>query len=154
MITSTKIQPQTVPVEYCRPSYTIASSTMREENEDEKQFFKDLSATAEQTVEEFRGFEVNYFNSIERMMTALPWLADYNKRLQSYVEQDFAAALEFADELRQAKDMQDFVRIQSDYIRKCVQSFAAQMRDFVETYSNMASGVFTRPFAHEDRHAG
>jgi len=127
---------------------------MPEENEDEKQFFKDLSATAEQTVEELRGFEVNYFNSIERMMTALPWLADYNKRLQSYVEQDFAAALEFAHELRQAKDMQDFVRIQSDYIQKCLQSFAAQMRDFVETYTNVASGIFTRPFAHEDRHAG
>lgn len=127
---------------------------MPEENEDEKQFFKDLSATAEQTVEEVRGFEVNCFNLIERMMTALPWLADYNKRMQSYVEQDFAAALEFAHELRQAKDMQDFVRIQFDYIQKRSQSFAAQMRDFVETYTNVASGVLTRSLADEDRHAG
>jgi Phasin protein len=127
---------------------------MPEENEDEKQFFKDLGATAEQTVEEVRGFEVNCFNLIERMMTALPWLADYNKRVQSYVEQDFAAALECAHELRQAKDMQDFVRIQFDYIQKRSQSFAAQMRDFVETYTNVASGVFTRSLAHEDRHAG
>jgi Phasin protein len=127
---------------------------MREENEDEKQFFKDFSAAAEQTVEEVRGFEINYFNLIERMMTALPWLADFNKRMQSYVEQDFAAALEFAHELREAKDMQDFVRIQSDYIQTCLQSFARQMRDFVETYDNVASGVFARPLAHEDRHAG
>jgi hypothetical protein len=87
-------------------------------------------------------------------MTALPWLADLNKRMQSYVEQDFAAGLEFAHELRQAKDMQDFVRIQSDYIQKCLQSFAARTRDFVETYTNVASGVLRRPLAHEDRHAG
>jgi Phasin protein len=126
---------------------------MPEENEDEKQFFKDLSATAEQTVEEVRGFEVNCFNLIERMMTAVPWLAEYNKRMQCYVEQDFAAALEFAHELGQAEDMQDFVRIQSHYIQGRLQSFAAQMRDFVETYTNVASGVFMRSLA-QDRHAG
>ena len=83
--------------------------TMTEENEDEKQFFKDLGATAEQTVEEVRGFEVNYYNLIERTVAALPWLADFNKKMQGYLEQDFADALEFAHELRQAKDMQDFV---------------------------------------------
>ncbi|MGC2077000.1 MAG: hypothetical protein WA728_13400 [Xanthobacteraceae bacterium] len=40
---------------------------MAEDNGDEKQFFKDFSAAAEQTVEEVRGFEVNYFNLIERI---------------------------------------------------------------------------------------
>jgi hypothetical protein len=34
---------------------------MAEENEDEKQFFKDFSAAAEQTVEEVRGFEGKLF---------------------------------------------------------------------------------------------
>ena len=108
---------------------------MAEENEDEKQFFKDLGATAEQTVEEVRGFEVNYYKLIGRMVAALPWLADFNKKMQSYLEQDFAAALEFGHELRQAKDMQDFVRIQSEYIQKRLQSFAAQMGEFAETYT-------------------
>ena len=81
---------------------------MAEESEDEIQFFKDFGATAEQTVEEFRGFEVNYFNLIGQMAAALLWLADFNKKMQSYFEQDFAAALEFAHKLRQVKDMQDF----------------------------------------------
>jgi hypothetical protein len=31
---------------------------MAEENEDEKQFFKDFGATAEQTLEEVRGFTI------------------------------------------------------------------------------------------------
>jgi hypothetical protein len=118
---------------------------MAEENEDEKQFFKDFGATAEQTVEEVRGFEVNYYNLIERVVAALPWLVDFNKKMQSYFEQDFAAALEFAHELRQAKDMQDFVRIQSEYIQKRFQSFAAQMREFAETYTNVASGAIKAP---------
>jgi hypothetical protein len=42
---------------------------------------------------------------------ALPWLADLNKKLQSYTEQNFAAAYQFTRELSQAKDMQDFVQI-------------------------------------------
>ncbi|MGA8697411.1 MAG: phasin family protein [Xanthobacteraceae bacterium] len=118
---------------------------MAEENEDEKQFFKDLGATAEQTLEEVRGFEVNYFNVIGRMVATLPWLADFNKKMQSYFEQDFAAALEFAHELRQAKDVQDFIRIQFEYSQKCFQSLAAQMRDFAETYANVASGAIKAP---------
>jgi Phasin protein len=118
---------------------------MAEANEDEKQFFKDLGATAEQTLEEARGFEVNYFNVIGRMVAALPWLADFNKKMQSYFEQDFAAALEFAHELRQAQDVQDFIRIQSEYSQKCFQSLAAQMRDFTETYANVASGAIKAP---------
>jgi hypothetical protein len=123
---------------------------MAEESEDEKQFFKDLGATAEQTVEEVRGFEVNYYNLIGRMVAALPGLADFNKKMQSYLEQDFAAALEFAHELTQAKDMQDFVRIHSEYIQKCLQSFAAQMREFAETYTNAASGAIKAPSLYSD----
>ena len=118
---------------------------MTEENEDEKQFFKDLGATAEQTVEEVRGFEVNYYNLIRRMVAALPWLADFNKKMQGYLEQDFAAALEFTHELGQAKDMQDFIRIQCEYIQKCLHSFAAQAKDFSETCTRVASGAIKAP---------
>ena len=48
-------------------------------NRDEEQFFKDLGATAEQTVEEVRGFEENYFSVIQSTMAALPWFAELNK---------------------------------------------------------------------------
>jgi hypothetical protein len=118
---------------------------MAEENEDEKQFFKDLGATAEQTVEEVRGFEVNYYNLIERMVAALPWLADFNKKMQSYLEQDFVAALEFAHELSQAKDVKEFVLIQSEYIQKCLRSFAAQAKDLSDTCTKVASGAIKAP---------
>jgi hypothetical protein len=118
---------------------------MEDENVDQKQFFKDLGATAEQTVGEVRGFEVNYYNMVDRMMAALPWVTDFNKKMQSYIEQDFAAAFRFARELSQAEDMQDFARIQTEYIQKCLQSFAAQARDFAETYTNVASGAIKAP---------
>jgi hypothetical protein len=123
---------------------------MEEENEDQKQFFKDLSATEEQAVQEVRGFEENYYSLVQAMMPALPWLADFNKKLQSYIEQNFAAAYEFTRELSQAKDMQDFVRIHTAYIQKCFQSSAAQMTDFAETYTNVASGAIKAPSLHSE----
>lgn len=123
---------------------------MEEENEDQKQFFRDLSATEEQAVQEVRGFEENYYSLIQGMMPALPWLTDFNKKLQSYTEQNFAAAYQFTRELSQAKDMQDFVQIHTAYIQKCLQLSAAQMTDFTETYSNVASGAIKAPSLHSE----
>ena len=116
---------------------------MTEQDQDEQQFLHDLGATAEQAVQEVRGLEENYYSLIQGTMMALPWATDFNKKMQGYVEQNFAAAFAFARELSEAKDMQDVFRIYSDYNRKYLQSITAQMRDFVETYTNMASGAIT-----------
>ena len=116
---------------------------MNEQDQDQKQFFQDLGATAEQTVQEVRGFEENFYNVIHEMMQALPWADDFTKKMQSYIEQNFDAAFAFARELSEAKDMQDAFRIYSHYNQKYLQSIAAQVRDFAGTYSNMASGVIT-----------
>ena len=121
---------------------------MAEQDEDQKQFFRDLSATEEQAVQELRSFEETYYSLIQGMMP--PWLADFNKKLQSHIEQNFAAANEFTRELSQAKDMQDFVRIHTAYIQKCLQSSAAQMADFAETYTNVASGAIKAPSLHTE----
>jgi phasin protein len=118
---------------------------MEEENEDQQQFFKDLGATAEQTVQEVRGLEESYYSLIQWAIPALPWLADFNKKLQSYTEQNFAAAYGFARELSEVKDMQDFSRIQIEYIQKCGHSFAAQMQDLAETYAHLALGAKKAP---------
>ena len=123
---------------------------MDEENEDQKQILKDLRATEEQAVQEVRGFEETYYSLFQGMIPALPWLVDFNKKLQSYIEQNFAAAYEFTRELSQAKDMQDFVRIHTAYVQKCLQSSAAQMADFAETCTNVASGASKAPSLHSE----
>jgi Phasin protein len=128
----------------------MTEAGMEQENEDQRQFFKDLSATEEQAVQEVRAFEENYYSLIQRMMPTLPWLADLNTKLQSYTEQNFAAAYEFTRELSQAKGMQDFVQIHISYIEKCLRSSAAQMADFAETYANLASGAVRAPPLHSE----
>ena len=124
---------------------TTTQAARKGENEDQRQFFRDLGATAEQTVQEVRGLEENYYSLIQWAIPALPWLKDLNRKLQTYTEQNFAAAYGFARELSEAKDMEDFGRIQMQYIQKCGRSFTAQMRDLAETYTQMASGAIRAP---------
>ena len=47
-----------------------------EQEQDQRQFFKDLGATAEQAVEEVRGVEEDYFAGLQKMLIAFPWVAD------------------------------------------------------------------------------
>jgi uncharacterized membrane protein len=112
----------------------MAEAVMNEQDEAQERFFNDLGAGAQQTVQQVRGSEENYYSLIHGAIRAFPWLDDFNKKLQTYLEQNFAAASEFALELSQARNMQDFTRIHTAYIQKCLQSFTAQMTDFSATY--------------------
>ncbi len=123
----------------------VAEVLMKKEDDDQKQFLKDLGATAEQTVQEVRGFEENYYTLVQGTIMALPWATDFNKKIRSYVEQNFAAAFAFARELSEADDLQDVLVIYGDYNRKCLQSITAQVRDFAETYMDLASSTIRAP---------
>jgi hypothetical protein len=109
------------------------------EEQDKRQFFKDLGATAEQTVEEVRGAEENYFVLMQRMFAAFPGIADLNTKLQNYAEQNFANALEFSHALSQAKDLQDFTRINVEFGQKLIKSVGAQTMDFAEACTGSAA---------------
>jgi hypothetical protein len=92
------------------------------ENEDQRQFFKDVGATAEQAVEEIRGLEENY-----QALTS-----NIAETLHGYAEQDFSAAFAFARELSQAKNFNDFARIQMEYLQNCSQLLFSQIEDLTQ----------------------
>jgi Phasin protein len=114
-----------------RERLVLQRATMEEE-EDQRQFFKDLGATAEQTVEEVRGAEENYFVLLQRMFIAFPWLADITTKLQSYADQNFVNTLNFSYELDEAKDIEDFIRINVEFAQTSFKSVVEQAEDFRE----------------------
>jgi tRNA-dihydrouridine synthase len=120
----------------------IGEAIMEEKNEDQQRFFEDLGATVERDVAEVREVEEDYYALTQGMAVAL---SDFNQKMQGYVEQNFAAAFKFARELSQAEDMDDFVRIYSEYVQNCFHSFAAQMKDFTETYTKFVTGTIQAP---------
>jgi len=106
-----------------------------DEADDERQFFGDLAATARQGVEQVRGVEENFYAAVHWGILPLPWVADVSERLQSYVEQHFKNGFDYALELSQAKDFQEFAVINSRCIEKSLASLLAQAKDFTETYT-------------------
>jgi hypothetical protein len=121
-----------------------ARGAMGEEKDDLRQFFRDWSATAEQTLREIRGFTLNYYNAVGGMLNSIPWLANFNKKLHGYLEQDFDAAERFVKDVGQASDTTEFTRIYTAYIQHCVELFAAQGRDFAEAYLEASGGAKAR----------
>jgi len=85
-----------------------------------------LGAAVEQTVEDIRGAEENYFHILQRTMADFPWIVGFNKKLQNYADQNVAIAFEFADGLSCAKGFQDLARIETEFVQRCLQSVGEQ----------------------------
>ena len=93
-----------------------------------------------QGVEQVRGIDENYYAAVHSAIMPLPWLTDVSERLQSYLEQHFANGFDYALELSQGKDFQEFALINTRWLQKSVESLLAQAKDFTETYVLPAKG--------------
>ena len=93
--------------------------------------------------EEVRKAMENYFSFFQKSISASPLFeSDLNKKIRSYTEQNVAAALEFARKLTQAKDFQEFWRIQTEFMQTQLKAFGEQAKDFGETATKTATGAF------------
>ena len=107
---------------------------------------KNLSAMAGQTMEQARGAMENYLNFFQKSMSASPLAGtELNKKVTDYAQQNVATAFAFAQKLTQAKDLQDVVRIQTEFLQTQMKSFTEQAKDFTETATKTATGAFKSP---------
>ena len=101
----------------------------------------------EQTVKQTEGAMDNYFNLLQQTMSATSWgRTDFAEKLQSFTEQNIAAAHHHIQKLSQARDFQDFIKIQTDYMQTQLSLFADQARQLGEAYMKTAAGAFKPPF--------
>src|SRR5450631_2813027 len=104
---------------------------------------EDLSAVAGQTMEQARGATENYLDFFQKSMSASPWAgAELNKKVTDYAQQNVATAFGFAQKLTQAKDLQDVVRIQTEFLQTQMKSLTEQAKDLSETATKAATGPF------------
>ena len=101
---------------------------------EDKKPSENLSAMAGQTMEQARGAMENYLNFFQKSMSASPWAGtELNKKVADYAQQNVATAFEFAQKLTQAKDLQDVVRIQTEFLQTQMKSLTEQAKDLTET---------------------
>ena len=111
----------------------------------DKQPFEALSENAEKTVgqnmEKARGAMDNYFSFLQNILGS----NDLTEKMKTYTERNLSASAECVGKLSQAKDFQDAIRIQTEFMQTQLSSFAEQARSLGEAYTKAATGA-TKPF--------
>ena len=112
---------------------------------------EDLKANAEraleQTMEQTRGAVDNYFNFLRKTISSYPLGGtDLGEKLKSYAEKNIAATREFILELSQAKDFQDVVRIQTEFMQTQMNAFGEHTKTLGEAVTKAATDAGKTPF--------
>ena len=109
----------------------------------DKEPFEALAATAERTAEQItkqtQGAMEYYFGWLQNAMSALPWSnTNLNRVLLRNATQNVTATFAFVQKLSQARNFQDVVKIQTEFMEMQMKSFNEQARVLSEIYTKAA----------------
>ena len=104
-------------------------------DKDQELLFKDLGATAQQTVEQVRGLEENYFSVLQKTMSGIPWIVDLNRKVQDVADEQLATGLKFAHSLSDARNFQDLIQIQTEFWQAELIAFSEQTKTLGKPYT-------------------
>lgn len=77
----------------------------------------------------------------ETASTAGAGLRDVSEKAVSYAENNVKAAFDLAEKLCQAKDFQEVVALQTEFVKAQMGAIQAQAREFGETVQNVAKNA-------------
>ncbi len=98
---------------------------------------EEMSTVMKQSME---GAAEQYFGWLQKSMSASPWLdTDLSKKMMGFVQENIAASFALVQKLSQAKDFQDLVRIQTEFMQTQLESFGKQARDISEASTKAAA---------------
>ena len=111
-----------------------------------KEPFEPLKGIAEQITGTNSGGEENYVSWVQQTMSASPWgSTDLNKKLLSYATENVSASFGFVQRLSQARNLEDAVKIQTEFMTAQFNSFNEQAKNIGEIYTRTAAAMRT-PF--------
>jgi phasin len=101
----------------------------------------DMRALAEQSVEQAKGAFNTFISAAHEAVSRFEGQAkaaqagarDVSGKAMSYAEHNVAAAFDFAQKIVRAKDAQELVRLQTEFVQAQMQALSEQARDLGET---------------------
>jgi hypothetical protein len=113
----------------------------------EKKPAQDMGAMMTKGIEQARGAMENYLKFFQNSMSATPWAStELNKKLTDYARRNVDTAFAHAQDLTQAKDLQDSLRIQTEFFQSQLRSLTDQAKDIGETAAKAAASAMKGPF--------
>lgn len=106
----------------------------------------DIRSAVSETLKQAKAATDNYFDMIENGLasTSLP-LGDPTKPFRDFLRQNIHSGFDLSDKLLQAKDIQDVVRIQSEFFQNQMHKLTEQAGTLGQTAMKAASGAFKMP---------
>jgi hypothetical protein len=86
----------------------------------------------------------NYFNWLHNAMLASPWSNNLNKKLLNYATENVTAAVGLVQKLSQAKNLEDVVKIQTEFMSQQLDTFNEQTKAVVELCTKAAQDATKR----------
>ena len=87
-----------------------------------------------------------YFDHLKETIASAPsGGTEFGEKVKACAEQNISATQEFVRDLSYAKDIQDILRIQMEFMRSQLEAFGEQAKDLGEAYVKAASGQTTKP---------
>ena len=106
----------------------------------------ELSAIGKQTMAHAYSAMDYYFDHLKKTVASAPsGGSEFGEKVKVYAEKNIAATQEFVRELSYAKDIQDMLRIQMEFMRTQLEAFGEQANSLGEAYIKAASGQTRKP---------
>jgi hypothetical protein len=95
----------------------------------------ELSSIGKQTMARAYSAMDYYFDHLKKTVASAPsGGTEFGEKVKACTEQNISATQEFVRELSYAKDIQDILRIQMEFMRSQLEAFGEQAKDLNEAY--------------------
>jgi phasin protein len=132
-----------MPIRNRSPCHACEYMTMAKDKEP----LQSLTGFVEQTAEQITKQTQDYFGWLQETMSTFPWSnTNLNRILVSHATQNVTATFAFVQKLSQAKNFQDVVKIQTEFMNAQLSSFNDQARIVGEIYTKAATAAAKTPF--------
>ena len=100
-----------------------------------------------QTMEQTRGALDNYFSFVQKALSSFPLGGtEFGEKLRSYAETNITATNEYVRKLSEAKDLQEAIRIQTEFMQTQFNAFGEQAKSLGEAFTKAATDAVKTPF--------
>ena len=116
-------------------------------NDNADRVLQQTGQAVEQTMAQTRGAMDQYFNFMQKAFSSSPFGgSELTEKMQSFTAENIASAQNFVQKLGQAKDFQDAMQIQTEYMQGQFQKFGEQTRSLTESFTKATTGAVKNPF--------
>ena len=107
---------------------------------------KQAEQVIEKTMDQTRGALDNYFNFMQKAFSFYPvGGTELAEKMNSYTAQNISAARDFVHKLSQAKDFQDLIRIQTEFMQTQFSVLAEQTKSLTEAFTKASTSTVKPP---------